>query len=75
MTPDTAVRFLARWRLVNDAEIAELRATPIETKLRQLSALMASVTALGWHDALDADTDAVRERWRRLRIHADTKGA
>ncbi len=67
MTPESATRYLARWKLVNDAEFEELRATTLETKLRQLSALMASVAAAGWRDALDAETDAVRARWQRLR--------
>lgn len=36
-----------RWRFVAAREIEELRNTPVEVKLAQLSALMASVDALG----------------------------
>ena len=43
-----ARKFRARWQLVNDAEQAELRATPMEQKLVQLAALMASADAMGW---------------------------
>ena len=59
--------YLARWKLVNEAEIEELRSTPPEEKLRQLAALMASVEALGWSEPLQAGEAEVRERWRRLR--------
>jgi hypothetical protein len=42
ITPDDARRYLERWKLVEEREIAELRNTPIEIKARQLAALMAS---------------------------------
>jgi hypothetical protein len=61
------VAFKARWRLVNETEVAELRRTPLEVKLRQLEALMASVDALGWREVLASEEAVVRERWQRLR--------
>lgn len=56
-----------RWRLANEAERAELQATPPEEKLRQLAALMASVDAMGWREALAGEEEVVRQRWLRLR--------
>jgi hypothetical protein len=67
MTPKEARAFVARWRLVNEAEREELRATPMELKLRQLAAMMASVDQIGWTEALAAEQAEVRERWKQLR--------
>ena len=62
-----AEAYRARWQLVNQAEIEELRNTPLEVKLRQLAALMASVNQMGWTEAMASEVDEVREKWRRLR--------
>jgi hypothetical protein len=62
-----AQAFRRRWALVNAAERAELRATPLDRKLQQLAALMASVQPLGWTNALTAEDAEVRARWNRLR--------
>jgi hypothetical protein len=59
--------FLRRWRLVNAREKKELRKTPLEVKLRQLAALMASANQMGWTDALAEGEAEVRDRWQRLR--------
>jgi hypothetical protein len=53
--------------MVNAAERIELLKTPLDHKLRQLAALMASVQSLGWTDALAAEEAKVRARWNRLR--------
>lgn len=66
LTLSDAEAFKARWSAVNAAEIAELRATPVAIKAKQLAALMASMTALGWTHAPGEDEQA-RERWNRLR--------
>lgn len=42
LRPKDARAYLRRWQLVEEMEAAELRATPIEIKLRQLAALMGS---------------------------------
>ena len=68
MTRAEAQAFRTRWELVNAAERAELQATPLERKLHQLAALMASVEPLGWTEALAAEEAQVRRRWNRLRI-------
>ena len=67
LTRAEARAYLDRWRAVNKAEIAELRATPIEQKLAQLAAMMASARALGWQTHTEAETRAVRARWQKLR--------
>jgi hypothetical protein len=56
-----------RWRRVNQFEIDELRATPLDVKFRQLAALMASVDSFGWRESLEADDAAGYDRWQRLR--------
>ena len=67
LTAAEARAYLDRWRAVNEAEIAELRATPLENKLEQLAAMMASARAFGWQTHTDAETRAVRARWQKLR--------
>jgi hypothetical protein len=59
--------FLRRWRLVNAREIKELRETPLDIKLCQLAALMASAKQMGWTDALREGEAEVRARWQQLR--------
>jgi len=67
LTKEQATAFKRRWELLRPREIAELRATPIEVKLRQLAALMASVRDLGWDERLAEGEAAVWRRWKRLR--------
>jgi len=67
LTKEQAISFKRRWELVRAREISELRATPIELKLRQLASLMASVRELGWDERLAEDERAVWSRWKRLR--------
>jgi hypothetical protein len=67
LTRKEARAFRTRWEMVNAAERIELLTTPLDHKLRQLAALMASVQALGWTDALAAEEAEVRARWNRLR--------
>ena len=67
ITPDEARVFLGRWKLVREQEILELRCTSMETKLKQLSALMASRQIFGMDPDRERDAQAVRERWVKLR--------
>jgi hypothetical protein len=66
LTAKQAKAFRQRWATINAAEIAELRASSLAGKFRQLVALMSSARSFGWHKPL-ADDSAVRARWRRLR--------
>jgi hypothetical protein len=68
LTRKEAHAFRTRWEMVNAAEQTELRATPLSQKLQQLTALMASVPALGWSEALGQEETEVRARWNRLRV-------
>ena len=65
ITAEEAAAFRARWRVVSGALRTELRAMPIETKLKQLDALVRLARQLNWTSAED-DTE-VRARWARLR--------
>jgi hypothetical protein len=67
ITPEEARAYFRRWELVRDVEASELRRTPMETKLRQLAALMASRHVFGPEPDREAETRVVRERWARLR--------
>jgi hypothetical protein len=67
LTPEDAHQFLERWRLVEEQELRELRNTPIETKARQLSALMASRGLFGEDPEREKGVRKVRARWARLR--------
>lgn len=67
ITPEQARAYMDRWALVREAENAELRRTPMETKLQQLAALMASRHIFGPELDREAQLREVRERWARLR--------
>lgn len=67
LTPEDAHRYLERWAVVEEREIAELRNTSIETKARQLSALMASRDLFGKDKDREKGVREVRERWNRIR--------
>ena len=67
VTPEQAFAYLRRWELVREAEARELRRTPLETKLQQLAALMASRHVFGPEPDREAQIQGVRERWARLK--------
>ncbi len=67
VTPEEALAYFRRWELVRDAEAKELRRTPMQTKLQQLAALMASRHVFGSEPDREAQVQVVRERWARLR--------
>ncbi|MBK6599136.1 MAG: hypothetical protein IPG25_15170 [Proteobacteria bacterium] len=67
ITTDDAAAYLARWRLVQQAEVAELRCTPMATKLCQLAALVAARDLFPAEPDRDVQAEEVRIRWARLR--------
>jgi hypothetical protein len=67
LTKAEAQAFRKRWEAVNAAEREELRATPMARKFQQLTALMASVSQIGWVDKLAEEETEVRDRWNQLR--------
>ena len=67
ITPEEARAYFRRWQLLREEEARQLARTPMETKLRQLAALMASRHLFGVERDREAGVEAVRERWARLR--------
>ena len=67
MTPTQARAYLKRWAIVNQFEIEELRRTPMELKLQQLSALMASRHLFAADSTREKGVRQVRMRWAKLR--------
>jgi hypothetical protein len=66
ITPAEAQAYFKRWELVKEIELAELRRTSMDTKLRQLSALMASRSLFGADPERENGLQLVRDRWARL---------
>jgi hypothetical protein len=66
ITPAEAQAYFKRWDLVKEIELAELRRTSMDTKLRQLSALMASRSLFGVDSERENGMQLVRDRWARL---------
>ena len=62
-----ALAYRNRWLLVNQAEVRELRGTSMETKARQLAALMESRTLFGEDPVRQEGVQCVRDRWALLR--------
>jgi hypothetical protein len=52
--------YLDRWTSVNEMEVMELRNTSMETKLRQLTSLMASREAFGTDPDREHSMETVR---------------
>ncbi|MBI4557984.1 MAG: hypothetical protein HY706_10415 [Candidatus Hydrogenedentes bacterium] len=63
---EEAAAYQARWKALREREEAELRNTPIETKLQQLAVLMFSVDAFGWRPFLEREDRCGHERWAEL---------
>jgi hypothetical protein len=72
LNPDEMREYLAQHALANAYEVQELRATTVETKLRQLWTLMQSAALFEDEAQRQADSQIVRERWaaiyRALRV-------
>jgi hypothetical protein len=66
ITPAEAQAYFKRWELVKEEEVAELRRTSMDTKLRQLSALMASRGLFGVDPERESGMQLVRDQWARL---------
>ncbi|MBN2491512.1 MAG: hypothetical protein JXQ29_11745 [Planctomycetes bacterium] len=69
LTREAARAFVERWQLVTEADVAELRATPMGRKLEQLAALAQSAHELGWRTEDAGESAAIRRRWQRLAEH------
>jgi hypothetical protein len=67
MNREDALKYKARWRMVNERTAREAREMPPAVKLGQLALMYEAAQQLGWADRLRAGEEEVRERWRRLR--------
>ncbi len=67
MTKAEARAWMDRWRIVNEAEIEELRNTSSEVKFRRLATLMHTARVLNWKTSTEAEDEIVRQRWIRLK--------
>ena len=67
ITPEQALGYLNRWKLVRQTELDELRSASMETKLRQLSILMASRSLFRDDVEREKQVDELRDRWARIR--------
>jgi hypothetical protein len=67
MTLEEARAFKERWRLVNEADRAELQRLTPDDRIRQLAILMAMARSMGWAEKLEAESAASGENWQRLR--------
>ncbi len=67
ITSEQARNYLNRWKVVHEAELRELRKTPLEVKARQLAVLMASRDLFRNNVDRENEVNVVRERWGRIR--------
>lgn len=67
VTAEQAQKYLDRWKLVEEAQVQELRSSSLEIKVRQLSVLMASGDLFAKDNDRQREVDVVRERWARIR--------
>ena len=68
ITPEEAQAYSDRWATVEAFQLEELRRTPMETKLLQLAALMASRDSFAYDAERDKGVLEVRKRWAQLRL-------
>jgi hypothetical protein len=67
ITPEQARAYLERWRLVRQTEVDQLRSASMETKLQQLSILMASRGLFSKDPERGRQADELSARWARIR--------
>ncbi len=67
ITREEALQYLARWEMVRQFEVQEMRSTSMADKLQQLDSLMASRHLFATDLKADLAVLEVRQRWMRLR--------
>jgi len=72
LDPEDVRRYVERWKVFSEYEIAELRRTSADVKLRQLDALRGLLESPDRRSMLEQEDEAARSRWVRLR---ETLGA
>jgi hypothetical protein len=68
ITAEEARAYTERWAAIEAFQLEELRRTPMETKLLQLVALMASRDLFAYDAERDKGVLEVRKRWAQLRL-------
>lgn len=65
---DALKAYRARWEAVAQIEAAEKRQATLEQRWQKLNAMFRLAIALGLYEKMrDADVEAVRARWSRLK--------
>lgn len=59
--------WMERWQAVNEFERNERLAMSLEERFAQLARLMRTARTLGLHSSTEAENQAVRDRWLRLK--------
>ena len=67
ITPEQARAYLERFAALDEVHAEELSRASVESRFKQLSALMSSRHAFAVEADRERDLQIVRERWARLR--------
>jgi hypothetical protein len=67
ITAEAYREYMARWRRVNEFELAEQRRRTPEERLRDFFALQALAKAMNWETTTAAEVEQVRATWRKLK--------
>lgn len=66
---EAAIEYQQRWQAVHEAEIEEIRQTPLAVKLRQVSLLVGSGNLFPPQPDFSPRDIEVLNRWNQLRMH------
>jgi hypothetical protein len=71
LTPEQALAYLMRFEILDAARAVERSRSTIQSRFKQLSALMSSRHAFGVEALRERDVELVRKRWARLKQALD----
>lgn len=71
LTPEQALAYLKRFEILDAARAVERSRSTIQSRFKQLSALMSSRRAFGVEALRERDVELVRKRWARLKQALD----
>ena len=72
MLKDDVIAYKERWRAVAEIEEQELRSSSIETKWRQLNAIISLAIRMGIFKPNPSE-EVVYQRWAKLKEKADNR--
>lgn len=67
--PEAAAAYIGRWRAISEHHQTEVRASPVEQRLQQLSALFASRSLFEPDPGRAFEAAVLRERWNLIRCN------